>query len=106
MPTPIAWFANLLGIIYVIITTVLFLFPPDLPVTGSNMNYCIVAFSVWLAIAVFQWFIDGRKNYTGPKVDIDHHVLVATPTFESHEVEKTSGADMAQDVEKNGANVA
>jgi len=103
-----------LGITYVIITTVLFLFPPELPVTGSNMNYCIVAFSVWLAIAVFQWFIDGRKNYTGPKVDIDHHVLVATPTVEGHEAggltrnqghlgsEKTSGSDMAQDVEKNG----
>jgi len=82
------------------------------------MNYCIVAFSVWLAIAVFQWVIDGRKNYTGPKVDIDHHVLVATPTLESHEVGgiardqvhlgsgKTSDTAMAQDVEKDAANIA
>ena len=27
-----------IGIAYVIITTVLFLFPPELPVTGSNMS--------------------------------------------------------------------
>lgn len=82
------------------------------------MNYCIVAFAVWLAIAVFQWFIDGRKNYTGPKVDIDPHVLEATPTFESHEFGdmtgnqahlgsgKTSDTAMPQDVEKNGVKIA
>lgn len=27
-----------IGVAYVIITTVLFLFPPELPVTGSNMS--------------------------------------------------------------------
>ncbi|KAL8688197.1 MAG: hypothetical protein Q9224_004945, partial [Gallowayella concinna] len=37
LPEGFAWFANLLGIAYVIVTTVLFLFPPELPVTGSNM---------------------------------------------------------------------
>ena len=31
-------FKQQLGIIYVIVTTVLFLFPPELPVTGSNMS--------------------------------------------------------------------
>jgi amino acid permease (GABA permease) len=38
LPTPFAWFANLIGISYVLITTVLFVFPPVLPVTGSNMS--------------------------------------------------------------------
>src|ERR1700761_879527 len=40
MPEPLAWFANILGIIFVVITTILFVFPPVLPVTGTNMNYC------------------------------------------------------------------
>ena len=53
-----------------IITTVLFLFPPDLPVTGSNMNYCVVVFFIILMVSVFQWFIDGKKNFTGPRIDI------------------------------------
>lgn len=107
----IGWSANILGLVYVTITTVLFLFPPDLPVTGSNMNYSIVAFGVWLFISVFQWFIDGRKNYTGPKVDIDEHVLVATdtleggrPVVETHGVAKEFGeasrAQVAGDDEK------
>ena len=38
LPNWFAWFANLLGIAYVIVTTVLFVFPPELPVTGSNMS--------------------------------------------------------------------
>jgi choline transport protein len=49
-------------------TTVLFLFPPALPVTGSNMNYCVVAFAVVLMIATIQWFVDARKTFKGPKV--------------------------------------
>lgn len=78
LPESFAWFANLLGIIYVIVTTVLFLFPPDLPVSGSNMNYCVVVFAIVLLISVVQWFVDGKKNYTGPQVLLDDHVLVAS----------------------------
>lgn len=78
LPEPFAWFANLLGIVYVIVTTVLFLFPPELPVSGSNMNYCVVVFAIVLLVSVVQWFVDGRKNYTGPQVHIDDHVLVAS----------------------------
>lgn len=70
LPGPLGWMCNLLGIAYVIVTTVLFLFPPTLPVTGSNMNYCIVAFFIVVVISVVQWFVDGRKNYKGPVVEL------------------------------------
>ncbi|KAL9003092.1 MAG: hypothetical protein Q9188_004012 [Gyalolechia gomerana] len=71
LPEAFAWIANLLGIAYVIVTTVLFLFPPELPVTGSNMNYCIVAFAIVIIVSTFQWFVDGRKNFKGPRVDLE-----------------------------------
>ena len=45
LPGPLGWMCNLLGIAYVIVTTVLFLFPPDLPVTGSNMSTLYLLFS-------------------------------------------------------------
>ncbi|KAH7128472.1 GABA permease gaba [Dendryphion nanum] len=77
MPNMIAWFANILGIVYVVITTVLFLFPPVLPVSGSNMNYCIVAFAIIIVISTVQWFVDGRKNFTGPRTDMGLEVLEA-----------------------------
>jgi len=30
-----------------------------------------------LIISMIQWFVDGRKNYTGPQVQIEDHVLFA-----------------------------
>jgi len=81
LPEWFGWTANLVGVAYVILTTVLFVFPPALPVTGSNMNYCIVAFAIVLFISVFQWFVDGSKNYSGPKVnEVDVDVLTAQET--------------------------
>lgn len=35
------------------------------------MNYCVAAFAIVLIVSVIQWFVDGRKNYTGPKIDIE-----------------------------------
>lgn len=34
------------------------------------MNYCIVAFAIVVIISVIQWFVDGRKNYKGPQIDV------------------------------------
>jgi choline transport protein len=38
LPNALGWAANLLGLAYTTITTVLFLFPPELPVTTTNMS--------------------------------------------------------------------
>ncbi|KAH8912439.1 gaba permease [Coniochaeta sp. PMI_546] len=65
------WVCNLVGIAWTILTTVFFVFPPELPVTPDNMNYCIVAFGVILLISGTTWVIDGRKHYKGPSIDVD-----------------------------------
>jgi len=79
----------LIGLSYVIVTTVLFLFPPDLPVTGSNMNYCLVVFFIIVVISIIQWFVDGKKNFTGPRVNIEQlangEVMGMEPTISSEE---------------------
>lgn len=36
-----------------------------------TVDYCIVAFTIVLIISTVQWFIDGRKNFKGPRVDLD-----------------------------------
>lgn len=107
LPEPFAWFANLLGIAYVIVTTVLFLFPPDLPVTGNNMNYCVVAFFIVLVISVIQWFVDGRKNYTGPKMDIDVRTLTAVQSPEMARIDaaRVNGAGSGSDVNGDAKDV-
>ncbi|PCH02147.1 Amino acid/polyamine transporter I [Penicillium occitanis (nom. inval.)] len=88
MPEPLAWTCNIISLIYIILTTVLFLFPPELPVTPESMNYCVVAFGIVLIISLFQWFIDGRKNFTGPRVSFDelsHGVTMGQAPLEQEE---------------------
>ncbi|EAU38444.1 hypothetical protein ATEG_01687 [Aspergillus terreus NIH2624] len=70
LPNAVGWTVNLIALAYISLTTVLFLFPPEIPVTGSNMNYCVAAFGIILIISTFQWIVDGRKNFTGPRVDV------------------------------------
>lgn len=71
LPEPIGWFCNLLGLAYAILTTVLFLFPSDLPVSGSSMNYAVAAMGIVFLISVVTWIVDGRKNFKGPKMDAE-----------------------------------
>lgn len=71
LPGVLGWVLNLVGIAWTILTTVLFVFPPELPTTSENMNYCVVAFGVIVLIAVVNWIFDGRKNYKGPHVDAE-----------------------------------
>ena len=72
LPEWLGWTANTIGLVYTIVTTVLFLFPPAIPVTsGSEMNYCVVAFAIIIVISSVQWLVDGRKNYEGPRITID-----------------------------------
>lgn len=73
-----------LGLSYIALTTVLFLFPPGRPVTGSSMSkyrllvflwwhssnkidYCIVAFAIIVIISVVHWVIHGQKHFIGPR---------------------------------------
>ncbi|KAK2589683.1 hypothetical protein QQS21_012638 [Conoideocrella luteorostrata] len=90
LPSWFGWTADCISLSYIALTTVLFLFPPGLPVTGSNMSqlarltglesshplltvlsdYCVVAFAIIIIISAFQWVVDGRKNFTGPRVNL------------------------------------
>lgn len=36
-----------------------------------RLDYCIAAFGIIIIISVFQWIVDGRKNFTGPRTDMD-----------------------------------
>lgn len=58
---------NIVGISFTIITTIFFLFPPSLPVTGQNMNYAVVVLAMVIIFASVSWGLDGRKNYRGPR---------------------------------------
>ena len=65
--------------------------------TYSNGNadvspdYCIVAFTIIIIISTVQWFVDGRKNFTGPRVGMGLEVLEAVKS------QQNGGSDDAFD---------
>ncbi|KAK4076977.1 uncharacterized protein Triagg1_3944 [Trichoderma aggressivum f. europaeum] len=93
LPSWFGWTADIISLSYIALTTVLFVFPPILPVTGSNMNYCIVAFAIIIAISLFQWIVDGRKNFTGPRVNLVSGQVMGENVTEITSVEEVSGGN-------------
>ncbi|KAM0512152.1 hypothetical protein ACHAPE_009202 [Trichoderma viride] len=90
LPSWFGWTADIISLSYISLTTVLFVFPPVLPVTGSNMNYCIVAFAIIIAISLFQWIIDGRKNFTGPRVNLVSGQVIGENVTEVESVQEVA----------------
>ncbi|KAJ5242036.1 uncharacterized protein N7469_000363 [Penicillium citrinum] len=84
LPNVLGWIADIVALSYIALTTVLFVFPPSSTVTGSSMNYCVAAFAVIIIISAFQWVVDGRKNFTGPRIDLAIDALDTTPTNDTH----------------------
>uniref|UniRef100_V5EKH9 Amino acid transporter n=2 Tax=Kalmanozyma brasiliensis (strain GHG001) TaxID=1365824 RepID=V5EKH9_KALBG len=59
---------NTIALCYIVLTTVLFLFPSYIPVTsGTYMNYSVVVVSSTVMLAIVNWFAFARRGYTGPK---------------------------------------
>ncbi len=78
-----------IGIFWTILTTVLFVFPPETPTTASNMNYCIAAFAIMFLIAGATWVVGGSKHYRGPHVALQPEIIDGVKL--AHENNNTSG---------------
>jgi choline transport protein len=68
LPTKVGWCLNVVGIIYVLVMTVLFLLPPMLPVTSTTMNYGSVALALIMALCWITWIYKGRADYAAPSL--------------------------------------
>jgi len=62
------------------------------------LDYCIVAFFIVLVISTVQWFLDGRKNFKGPKVE-----LVGETPIRAAEVGRAGGVESDSSGAKHGA---
>lgn len=60
-------FFNVAGLLYLVFAIITFNFPSVYPVTAGNMNYTCAAVGVSVLIAAGNWFIQGKRQYTGPQ---------------------------------------
>jgi choline transport protein len=62
---------NILSLLYGIYILIWLRLPPFLPVTGTNMNYVRPIMGAVILIALFDWFVYGRKRFRVP-IEIEH----------------------------------
>ncbi len=68
---------NLLGLLFLVFTSITFNFPTLSPVDSGNMNYTSAAIGVIALISIVTWITTGRKAFTGPQIGGDIAVLDA-----------------------------
>lgn len=70
------WPINIISLLYIIMSDILFCFPFVQPVTAQNMNYVCVIVGGFSVFITAWWFASARKNYVGP---------VSSIRFQQHE---------------------
>ncbi|KAF7189472.1 Choline transport protein [Pseudocercospora fuligena] len=58
---------NIIGLVFLLFTTITFNFPSVYPVTSENMNYTSAAVGIIMAVALLTWVTTGQKQFTGPE---------------------------------------
>ena len=64
-------FVNIFALCYGIFICIFLPFPSQRPITAVNMNYASTVFAFVVDFAIVDWFLRGRKVYTGPRREID-----------------------------------
>jgi len=70
---------NLYAVIYGTFIVIFVPFPPYLPVSLENMNYCAPVFLVVLLLLLLDWSVRGRNKFKGPLNELLH----PTPDYRS-----------------------
>jgi type IV secretory pathway VirB2 component (pilin) len=62
------YITNYIAVIFVLVTSVFFCFPPAIPINVSTMNYVTAVVGIFLVFVTALWFLK-RKSYQGPKLE-------------------------------------
>lgn len=80
LPSALGWMVNGVGVTYAVLTSVMFLLPPKLPVTMETTNYGGVVLALVLVFSVASWISGGKEYYLGPAM-LRHNEGLAGSSF-------------------------
>ncbi|OAP56145.1 hypothetical protein AYL99_09324 [Fonsecaea erecta] len=70
-PSVVGWTANVVVVVFALVTTVFFNLPPFLPTSANTMNYTCVILGIALLLGIANWFAHARKHYQGPTITFE-----------------------------------
>ena len=59
---------NIVGLLFLVFTSITFNFPTLNPVNENNMNYTSAAIGIIGLISIVTWLTTGRRSFTGPQI--------------------------------------
>lgn len=62
-------YMNIIGLAFLVFTSITFNFPTLSPVNSGNMNYTSAAIGIIGLISTITWFTTGRGSFTGPQIE-------------------------------------
>ncbi|KAL0937196.1 choline transport protein (amino acid permease) [Colletotrichum truncatum] len=65
----LGYVTNWVAVLFVLVTSVFFCFPPAIPIDISTMNYVTAVIGIFIVYATVLWTVK-RKTYNGPKFDL------------------------------------
>ncbi|KID85312.1 Amino acid/polyamine transporter I [Metarhizium guizhouense ARSEF 977] len=65
---PLGWIANAVTVLFFLLILVMYCFPIELPVTGSNMNYTSVVIGIMVIFSAINWFVHAGRKFKGPRL--------------------------------------
>lgn len=71
--------------------------------TDISPDYCIVAFTIIIIISTVQWFVDGRKNFTGPRVGMGLEALEAVKSPQNGDSDDTFDPKAVEEATRQSA---
>ena len=63
---------NIISLIWILLTSILFVCPTEYPVTAGNMNYAIVVFGGVMGLSIGYYHFRARKWFKGPGKSMEH----------------------------------
>ncbi|KAK1982093.1 amino acid permease [Colletotrichum cereale] len=80
---PFGYAVNWISVLFVLVTSVFFCFPPAIPINISTMNYVTAVIGIFIVYAMALWFVK-KDSYNGPKFELilGEELPVATPVIQ------------------------
>ncbi|KAK4966989.1 hypothetical protein LTR66_012008 [Elasticomyces elasticus] len=87
---------NVIGLLFLLFTSITFNFPTLSPVDSQNMNYTSAAVGVIMLIAAITWLTTGKRQFTGPASGGDRGVVIEEGALEDRNPETGTGAKVVE----------
>ncbi|KAF2967537.1 hypothetical protein GQX73_g6022 [Xylaria multiplex] len=93
----LGWAVNLVGVVYGLSSSMLFLLPSKLPITRYTMNYGQVALAAVLILCVQTWVSHGRYHYCGPATT--QYVRILNNVDDTDDIDDTDDTESASNAQ-------